>query len=48
MLVPFESLPDEARVWIYQADRSFTDEELLEVESKIQSFWKVGLPMVKG
>ena len=28
MLVPFEELPDHARIWIYQSNREFTPEEL--------------------
>ncbi len=27
MLVPFESLPDDARVWVYQSNRAFTAPE---------------------
>ncbi|MCP9200444.1 ABC transporter ATPase [Gramella sp. GC03-9] len=38
MLVPFESLPDTARVWIYQANRSFTQEEVQEIASKLDAF----------
>ena len=38
MLVPFESLPDTARVWIYQANRSFTQEEIQEITSKLDAF----------
>ncbi|APU70030.1 MAG: ABC transporter ATPase [Bacteroidota bacterium] len=38
MLVPFKSLPDSSRVWIYQANRSFTDEELQEIRSKLDAF----------
>lgn len=34
MLVDFNTLPEESRVWIYQANRSFTDEEIVELESK--------------
>jgi len=35
MIVPFQEMPPEARVWIYQADRSFTrdEEELIETET---------------
>ena len=32
MLVDFNTLPEESRVWIYQANRSFTDEEITEIE----------------
>lgn len=38
MLVPFESLPDSSRVWIYQANRSFTEQELQEISTKLDNF----------
>ena len=38
MLVDFESLPEESRVWIYQANRSFTEEELEEISEKLDAF----------
>lgn len=38
MLVPFEELPDHARVWIYQANRPFTEEELREIKPKLDDF----------
>lgn len=38
MLVDFNTLPEESRVWIYQANRSFTDDELSEIESKLNTF----------
>ena len=38
MLVPFENLPDSSRVWIYQANRSFTNEELEEIQSRLDQF----------
>ncbi|EID73039.1 hypothetical protein [Imtechella halotolerans] len=38
MYVPFESLPETARVWIYQSNRSFSAEELLEIETKLRAF----------
>lgn len=38
MLVDFNTLPEESRVWIYQANRSFTDEELSEIQSKLDVF----------
>ena len=38
MLVDFESLPEESRLWIYQASRSFTDDELSEIHLKITEF----------
>lgn len=38
MLVDFNTLPEESRVWIYQANRSFTDAELSEIEFKLNTF----------
>ncbi len=38
MLVDFNTLPDESRVWIYQASRSFSDAELQEVERSLSEF----------
>ncbi|MDX1328656.1 MAG: ABC transporter ATPase [Arenibacter sp.] len=38
MLVEFNTLPDDARVWIYQASRSFSQEELTEVKTLINQF----------
>lgn len=38
MLVPFEKLPGSARVWIYQANRSFTEDEIKEISAKLDDF----------
>ncbi|MGM0635182.1 MAG: ABC transporter ATPase [Bacteroidota bacterium] len=38
MLVDFNELPDHARIWIYQANRSFTEEEQDEIRIRISSF----------
>ena len=38
MLVDFNTLSEESRVWIYQANRSFSDEEILAIEAKISTF----------
>ncbi|MBJ7882439.1 ABC transporter ATPase [Gelidibacter salicanalis] len=38
MLVDFNTLPEESKVWIYQANRSFTDDEIEELESKLDTF----------
>ncbi|PTX43056.1 hypothetical protein C8P64_1582 [Christiangramia gaetbulicola] len=38
MLVPFDSLADSSRVWIYQANRSFTEEEIQEISKKLDLF----------
>ena len=31
MLVDFNTLPETSRVWIYQANRSFTENEMDEI-----------------
>ncbi|WP_299128795.1 ABC transporter ATPase [uncultured Winogradskyella sp.] len=41
MLVEFDTLPEESRVWIYQANRSFSEEELEEIKSKLNKFVEV-------
>ena len=38
MLVEFNTLPEESRIWIYQANRSFTEQELEEIQSKLNIF----------
>ncbi|WP_298901672.1 ABC transporter ATPase [uncultured Psychroserpens sp.] len=38
MLVDFNILPEESRVWIYQANRSFTEEELSGIKEKLNIF----------
>ncbi|MEB8330304.1 ABC transporter ATPase [Flavobacteriaceae bacterium KMM 6897] len=40
MLVEFNSLSDTSRVWIYQASRSFSAEELEEVRAGLDQFIK--------
>ena len=38
MLVAFDTLPNTARVWIYQGSRSFTEDELVEVRQSLDRF----------
>ena len=38
MFVPFENLPDTSRVWIYQANRPFSEQEQQEISSRLQQF----------
>ena len=38
MLIPFEELPDHARVWIYQSNREFTADELVELRKAAEQF----------
>lgn len=40
MLVDFNTLPESARVWIYQASRSFNEKELLELQDELDAFLK--------
>lgn len=40
MLVDFDQLPETSRVWIYQANRSFTEDELTQIRSKLDAFIK--------
>ena len=40
MLIPFNNLPDQARVWIYQASRPFLKEEKTDVILEIEAFLK--------
>jgi chemotaxis regulatin CheY-phosphate phosphatase CheZ len=38
MFVPFESLPLESKIWIYQSSRKFSDDEIQEIASLTTSF----------
>ncbi len=38
MLVDFNELPETSRVWIYQANRSFTANELEEIKERLNAF----------
>jgi len=38
MLVPFESLPEESRIWIYQSNRKLTDVEVEFITKETKSF----------
>jgi len=43
MFVDFNDLPESSRVWVYQADRTFTNAERTTIEEKLQIFveqWK--------
>ncbi len=41
MYIPFESLNSESRLWIYQANRIFTEEEQLEINDLLKRFCEV-------
>lgn len=38
MIASFSELSDESRVWIYQSNRSFTDEEITKIARDIETF----------
>ncbi len=38
MFVPFESLPEESKIWIYQSNRKFSDEEFAEIGTALEAF----------
>jgi hypothetical protein len=38
MFVPFEDLPEESKIWIYQSNRKFSDAEFSEIETLLQGF----------
>lgn len=38
MYIPFENLPEESRIWIYQSNRKFSEDEITEIETDLQAF----------
>ena len=38
MFVPFDTLPEESKIWIYQSNRKFSDEEIQEIEEELKIF----------
>lgn len=38
MYVPFEEMPDESRIWIYQSNRKFSGEEIAAIASATRDF----------
>ena len=38
MFVPFDTLPEESRIWIYQSNRKFSDDEFASIENDLKSF----------
>jgi len=38
MYIPFDELPGHSRVWIYQSNRKFSDEEIAEIEALTKEF----------
>lgn len=38
MYVPFDTLPSDARIWIYPSNRPFTESELIALDEQLQAF----------
>jgi hypothetical protein len=38
MLIPFENLPEESKIWIYQSNRKFSDAEFAAIETDLKFF----------
>jgi hypothetical protein len=38
MYVPFDELPEESRIWIYQSNRKLADNEVADIASSLESF----------
>lgn len=38
MFVPFDTLPEDSRIWIYQSNRKLSDEEVADIETATQAF----------
>ena len=38
MFVPFENLPEDSKIWIYQSNRKFSDDEMTEIEIDLKVF----------
>lgn len=38
MYIPFEQMPEHARVWIYQSNRKLTNAEVSEISSMLEAF----------
>ena len=38
MYIPFEYLPEESKIWIYQSNRKFSDDEFAAIEVDLKAF----------
>jgi hypothetical protein len=38
MYIPFENLPEESKIWIYQSNRKFSDDEFSAIETDLKAF----------
>ena len=38
MYIPFENLPEESKIWIYQSSRKFSEDEIATINHDLQNF----------
>ena len=38
MYIDFDTLPEESKIWIYQSNRKFSDDEMNEIETDLKVF----------
>jgi hypothetical protein len=38
MYLPFDSLPEESKIWIYQSNRKFSDDEISQIDEDLKLF----------
>jgi hypothetical protein len=38
MFIPFENLPEDSKIWIYQSNRKFSDNEMIVIENDLKVF----------
>ena len=38
MILPFNKMPIDSRIWIYQSDRKLNESELIEIKNKLTEF----------
>jgi hypothetical protein len=38
MYIPFENLPEDSKIWIYQSNRKFSDDEMADIEKDLVAF----------
>ena len=38
MFIPFENLPEESKIWIYQSSRKFSEEEVTAIATDLSEF----------
>ena len=38
MFIPFENLPEESKIWIYQSNRKFSEDEMTEIDTDLKTF----------